>query len=49
MVSSGTSLKLCLYDRIVVFREGAISSVLENTKALTEETIMRWPYQETKE
>lgn len=29
-------------DRIVVFRGKTISSVLENTKALTEETIMRW-------
>ncbi|ARU65588.1 D-allose ABC transporter ATP-binding protein AlsA [Histophilus somni] len=49
MVSSELPEIMSVCDRIVVFREGAISSILENTKALTEETIMRWALPETKE
>lgn len=49
MVSSELPEIMSVCDRIVVFREGKISTILTNTEDLTEEMIMSWALPNSKE
>lgn len=49
MVSSELPEIMAVCDRVAVFKEGSISTILDNTPDLTEETIMSWALPNTSE